>query len=85
MAGARVRKLQIEESEGFKELTYDGEGNLILLVLYPDATKMWPLLTKSFAYDPEGNLTSVTLTYPNGWVVTKTLSYTDGVLDSVES
>jgi YD repeat-containing protein len=85
VAGARVRKIQIEESEGFKELTYDLGGNLTTITLYTDDTKTLTLLTKTLAYDLDGNLETVTLTYSNGAVVVKTLAYTDGNLDSVES
>lgn len=42
-----------------------------------------PPVTKVFTYDGSGNLSTITSTYADGRVVTKTFTYTLGVLDTI--
>jgi hypothetical protein len=80
----RVRKIQITESEGYKELTYNPDGTLASVVLYNSPAKTTVLQTKVFTYSG-GNLSNVTVTYLDGLVVTKVFGFTGDTLTSVAS
>lgn len=79
-----TEKVQIDESEGFKELTYNPDGTVAQLVLYVDDTKTVVLKTKVFTYTGD-QITQVQVTNEDGSVVTKDFLYTGDDLDSVES
>ena len=85
MPATRVSKSQLDESEGFKELTYNPDGTVASVTLYATSAKTLVLLTKTFTYVGD-NLDSVLVTYPDGSTVTKTFTYDGaGDLESVDS
>jgi hypothetical protein len=80
---SRLRKNQLSESEGYKELSYDLAGRVTGVTL---RTKIagFLLWRKILAYDAEGRLEQVVTEYPDG-TVTKLLTYDAGTLKVVES